>query len=294
MLTIGIGSAGSARLARAEPLRQSRLRWTYSSSPAGGRRGVGHGQRDARGPRWPRAAPLFGVPSSAISAASIAAGRRGPCPARPGRSRRATLRDGPQHAQAAVPAGVAVAELDRLVPPGARPRRDDRPARRRRSEAIASTSTVGRPRESSTSRAFSFVRVAIATVLHFGSRTTRQTGRGSASSPPTHQRCHLVHFSCQERARAASCRRRWHRSRSSARRAKRRTACLAGVVEVIDGALAVDPASMQAAAWAAARRPKATSAGERRRRPVAVGVARKLVDQGRGTARRAERRRGRP
>ena len=59
--------------------------------------------------------------------------------------------DGVEHALAAE-AVAAVAQLDRLERPGRGAGRDDRPAHARRESSTTSTSTVGLPRESRTSR----------------------------------------------------------------------------------------------------------------------------------------------
>ncbi len=75
------------------------------------------------------------------------------------------VRHRPAHTEAAVARAVGVAQLERLVPAGAGAEgtmaRPIAPV-----EAIASTSTVGRPRESSTCRAFSPLSVIIPFAFH--------------------------------------------------------------------------------------------------------------------------------
>ena len=71
MLTIGIGRTGSAGSPGASRSRQSRFRWTYSSSP----RTAAAAWATASETPSTALAPsrlLFGVPSSAISRASSA------------------------------------------------------------------------------------------------------------------------------------------------------------------------------------------------------------------------------
>ena len=120
---------------------------------ASGGRGVGHGQRNAEhgvGPEPALVRRAVELDQPGVEAGLIVqihpSDRRGDQPGH--------VLDRPEDAQAAVARVVGVAQLERLVPAGARPRGHDRPPDRP-VEAIASTSTVGRPRESSTWRALS-------------------------------------------------------------------------------------------------------------------------------------------
>ena len=127
---------------------------------ARGRRGVRHGQRDAEQGVGPEPALV----RRAVERDQLGVERRldrpGPCRATAGAITRVTLSTALSDAQSAIATAVGVAQLECLVPARARPRGDDRPPDGP-VEAIASTSTVGRPRESSTWRAFSAFNVAM-------------------------------------------------------------------------------------------------------------------------------------
>ena len=71
MLTIGMGSVGSAGSSGPSRLRQSRLRWTKSSSPRAAAAACATASETPSRALAP-SLPLLGVPSSAIIAASIA------------------------------------------------------------------------------------------------------------------------------------------------------------------------------------------------------------------------------
>ena len=86
--------------------RQSRLRWTYSSSPRAAAAAWATASETPSTALAP-SRPLFGVPSSAISAASSAAWSSRSIPTTAGAISSWTLRDRPAHPLAAVPAVVA-------------------------------------------------------------------------------------------------------------------------------------------------------------------------------------------
>ena len=184
-----------ARLAGAEPVAPE--------AGSGGRKAPRpappppRGPRRARrrAPRWPPAAHLFGVPSSAISAASSAGWSSSVHPDdRRRRSRSATFATAREHALAAVPVRVAVAELERLVPARARPGRARSPGPTPPSSVVASTSTVGRP-----ARVEHLAGGELHQVRHAGvpsrRRGDRRIDRRECLSSPKS----LRHFPCQDR-----------------------------------------------------------------------------------------------
>ncbi len=159
MLTIGIGSDGPPGSPAPSRSRQSRCRCSYSGRPRAAAAACATASETPRIALAP-SLDLFGVPSSAISAASIAGWSSTSMPARAFaisvRTFSTALSTPSPPYRAGSPSRSSSASCWPVLAPDGTIARPDSPA-----EVVASTSTVGRPRESSTSRAASVIRVGI-------------------------------------------------------------------------------------------------------------------------------------
>jgi len=120
---------GLGELARPDPLAPEPVQVDVELLAPRVRRGVGHRERDAEH----RIGPQPALVRRAVQRDQPGVERHLIVQLHPQHRRRDLgrhVRDRLQHPPAAMPVRLAIAQLDRLVPPGARPRRDDRPAHR--------------------------------------------------------------------------------------------------------------------------------------------------------------------
>ena len=191
-MTIGIGSVGTADSPGSSRCRQSRFRWTYSSSPcatAAARATASEAPSTALAP----SRDLLSVPSSAISLASMAAWSSRSMPRSAGAISRVTFSTArrtprPPCRRLSVSRSSSASCRPVLAPEGtiAQPTSPF--------DAATSTSTVGRPKESSTSRAFKLI-----TVSTIGPFRPESSGGPESASPDIirEQRITLMQLSCQ-------------------------------------------------------------------------------------------------